>query len=369
MHKYQYGFLAVLAAVPFLLYAFLRPDLRGFDSYAFLMQSCGNFAIETTPPIAEFALSFIPCNILAIKFVLFVLFFLSLCGIAHLGSLFHQKKGWLAALFSFLSPSLFFEATKFENDQFAIPILIWAAYFFYRARKTGHRRWDFYSIALVLFAAGFWYGAVYWLLAFALSSAVFVFPALVSIGVFNRLLFKNALPGKVVEALPFNGIAMMAGLSLGFAMLPVEMFPQASVFVLLLVMQVKWAWFIMPFLSVGVMLFYVNPKLEKNRVARQVKGILLMSAIFMVVVWGFALQGHPPHSHQWEAVEYAVSQSESGEIYNDWDLGYWVMFKGGTPSQFGGGDQQPFGAGIVLTRRELQCRKLKTFKELFVYRC
>ena len=378
--------MAVLAAVPFLLYAFFRTDLRGFDSYAFLLQACGKIGVENTPPLAEFALSFVPCNILSIKLLLFLLFFLSLCGIANLGSLFHKEKGWLAALFSLLSPSLFFEATKFENDQFAIPILIWAAYFFYRARKTGHRRWDFYAFAMVLFAAGFWYGAVYWLLAFALSSAVFVFPAFVAIGVFNNRLLEMALPGKVVEALPFNGIAMLAGLSFGFAMLPVEMFPQVAVFVILLVMQIKWVWFVMPFLSVGVMLFYVNPKLETKPAARQLKGILLMSTIFMVVVWGFALQGHPPHSHHWEAIDFALQESEEGFIWNDWSLGYWVLFRGGTPSEYGGGDYdiliqesdgsitegeslQTFGKGIVLTVRKLDCPKIRQFNELKVYRC
>jgi len=362
--------LAILAAVPFSLYTLFRTDLRGFDSYAFLSQACGNFTIESTPPIANFVLSFIPCNILAIKVCLFLLFFLSLCGIAHLGSLYSPKKGWLAALFSFLSPSLFFEATKFENDQFAIPILVWAAYFFYRARKTGHRRWDFYAIALVLFAAGFWHGSVYWLIAFALSSIVFLFPGLAAFTIFWRGVISSSLPKElIVESQAWNGLGMVGFLFVGFALIPTVMFPQAIAFFILMLLQVKFAWFLMPLLSVGAMLFYANEKLDKTYWSRQAKGIMVVASLCLVVVWGFALQGHPPHSYQWEAVEYAISQSEDGEIYNDWNLGYWVVFKGGTPSQFGGGTQLPFGAGIVLTRRELQCRKLKTFKELFVYRC
>ena len=359
----------VLALIPFTVYAFIRPDLRGFDSYAFLAQSCGQFKVNGTPYLAEIATKALPCNILAIKTALFALFFISLLGIASLGSLFHKEKGWMAALFSFLSPVLFFHATKFENDQFATPILIWATFFFYKARVLKQRRWDFACFLLLCLAALFWEGAIYFLIAFGITSLVLAIPAIASLIAMGREIIGEAMPKVAVEAQAGVGIAMVGGLALGFALLPTIMYPQVVIFFLLMVAQLKFAWMIAPLLSVGVLMFYTNKKLESNSIARQVKGVLLMAAIFMVVVWGFALTGHPPHVHHWQAVEFAIQESEEGFVWNDWDMGYWILYKGGTPSQYGGGEQQPFGEGIVITRQEQQCKMLKEFEEVKVYRC
>jgi hypothetical protein len=361
----------LLAATPFTIYATARPDLDGFDSYAFLNQSCRGKTVEHQPPLATALLQAIPCNILIIKAVLATLFAATLLGVASLGTLFHEKHGWLAAAFSFLSPSLLFEAVKLENDQFAIPLLIWACYFFYKARKTKNPRFDIASLALIMAAAGFWYGAIYFLLALALTSLVLIVPGLAALTIYWQQLIGNTLPkAGVVESMMGTGLTMIAGLVFAFNSIPKQMLAQAAVFLFLAAMQIKFAWMIVPILSVAMMRLYTT---KQHRLVEQAKPVFLTMSFLLVVAWGFALTGHPPHLHQWQAVDYAIEQSGDGFVWSDWDYGYWVEYRGGTTFQAGGGEQKPHGKGIVLTRGFLQdtsgCTLLETFGDTEVWRC
>jgi len=361
----------LLAATTFAVYGIARPDIDGFDGYAFLNQACGGKAIEGQPILADITLKAMPCSIPAIKGVLFALFALTLLGIASLGSLFHEQKGWLAAAFSFLSPALVFEAVKFENDQFATPLIIWALYFFYKARQTKDYRLDFAALALLVAAAGFWYGAVYVLLAFALTSITLIVPGIAAMAIYNGKLIGNLIPNaNVVEAMPGTGLAMMAGLVFAFNSIPKAMIPQAAVFFVLAALQIKFAWLIIPILSVAMAILYAS---KQHRLVEQAKPVFFTMSLLLVVAWGFALTGHPPHLHQWQAVEYAIEKSPDGFVWSDWDYGYWVEYKGGTASQAGGGRQYEHGSGIVLTRGFLQdtkgCELLKKFEDTEVWWC
>ncbi len=372
-HK-QIAIIFILATIPFAFYTFLRPDLSGYDSYAFLTQSCGQFTLQGTPIIADFVLKNIPCNIYAIKGILFLLFYASLLGIASLGSLFHKEKGWYAAIFSFLAPTLFFFAIRFENDQLAYPLLIWATYFFYKSRITKEKKYDLYALALIVFAAGFWYGAIYFLLAFATTSIVLLIPGITALGIYGQKIIGNTIPINTVnESLPFVGLTHIFGLALGFTLLPIMLIPQTAIFLILLIAQQKFAWMIVPMLSVGTMLFYVNPKLDKNKWANFAKGVLLTAAIACMVAWGLSASEQAPHSHTWEAIDYAIEQIEntnSRTVQNDWDLGYFIIYKGGVPSQYGGGQQFEFEKGIAITKHDQNnCVTLKQFEDLNVVEC
>lgn len=361
----------LLAATTFAVYGLTRPDIDGFDGYAFLNQACEGKPVEGQPILADIALKAMPCSIPTIKGVLFALFSLTLLGIASLGSLFHKEKGWLAAVFSFLSPALVFEAVKFENDQFAIPLIIWACYFFYKARLTKDYRLDFAALALIIAAAGFWYGAVYVLLAFALTSINLIIPGITAIAVYSQKIIGNLIPNaNVVETMPGTGLAMMAGLVFAFNSIPKAMIPQAAVFFVMAALQIKFAWLIIPILSVAMAVLYAS---KQHRLVEQAKPVFFTMSLLLVVAWGFALTGHPPHPHQWQAVEFAIEQSEDGFVWSDWDYGYWVEYKGGVASQAGGGEQKPHGKGIVLTRGFLHdtkgCTLLKRFGDTEVWRC
>jgi len=310
------------------------------------------------------------CNILAIKVALFLLFFVSLIGIACLGKAFYPKNGWMAALFSFLSPNLFFEATKFENDQFATPLLIFACYFFYKARLTGQEKYDIYTLCLLIVAAGFWQGAIYFLIAFALSSLALLLPALAVTFYSYKKLVASTIPiTSVVESQALAGIAMIGGLAIGYAKLPKQMWPQVALFTLLAALQVKFAWFLVPLLSVGVLAFYNSEKVDRKAIGKSFKGVLLSAAVVLVVAWGVVTVMHPPHEYQWQAVEFAIQEANGGMVQNDWNLGYFIFYKGGTPLQWGGGKQMAFGKGIVVTRQHLECEVLETFQDLNVWKC
>ena len=369
-HK-QILIIFLLATIPFAFYTIFRTDLVGYDSYAFLSQSCGQFEVNGTPLIADLLLKNMPCNIYAIKGTLFALFFASLLGIASLGTLFHKEKGYLAALFSFLAPTLFFHAIRLENDQFAYPILIWATYFYYKARLTKIKRYDLYALTLVVFAAEFWQGAIYFLLAFALTSIIFAIPAITAIAIYWKDIIGKTLPiATVNEAQPLIGLSHIFGLAFGFAMLPTMLYPQTMIFLVLLLLQQKFAWMIIPLLSVGILMFYTNPKLDKTKWIAFTKSVLISAAICCMVAWSLAASEQTPHSHTWNAINYALEQSENNEIQNDWDLGYFIIYKDGVPSQYGGGQQFDFTKGIAITKFDQNnCVTLKEFDDLNVVEC
>jgi len=369
-HK-QILIIFILATIPFAFYTIFRTDLVGYDSYAFLSQSCKQFEVQGTPLIADFILKNIPCNIIAIKGILFTLFFATLLGIASLGSLFHKEKGYLAALFSFLAPTLFFHAIRLENDQFAYPILIWATYFYYKARITKTKKYDLYALGLVIFAAGFWQGAIYFLLAFALTSIIFAIPAITAIIILWKEIIGKTLPiATVNESLPLIGLSHIFGLAFGFAMLPTMLYPQTMIFLILLLLQQKFAWMITPLLSIGILMFYTNPKLDKTKWTAFAKSVLVSAAICCMVAWSLSASEQAPHSHTWNAIDYALEQSENNEIQNDWDLGYFIIHKGATPSQYGGGQQFEFSKGIAITKFDQNnCVTLREFEDLNVVEC
>ena len=369
-HK-QILIIFILAAIPFAFYTIFRTDLVGYDSYAFYSQACGKFELSGTPIIADLLLKNIPCNIYTIKGTLFALFFVSLLGIASLGTLFHKEKGYLAALFSFLAPTLFFHAIRLENDQLAYPILIWATYFYYKAGITKVKKYDLYALTLVVFAAGFWQGAIYFLLAFALTSIIFAIPAITAIAIYWKDLIGNTLPiATVNEAQPLIGLTHIFGLCFGFAMLPTMLYPQTMIFLVLLLLQQKFAWMIIPLLSIGILMFYTNPKLDKTKWTSFAKSVLVSAAICCMVAWSLSASEQAPHSHTWNAIDYALEQTDDNVLQNDWDLGYFIIHKGATPSQYGGGQQADFTKGIAITKfNQNNCTTIKEFGDLNVVKC
>jgi len=360
-----------LAAIPFAFYTILRPDLVGYDSYAFYSQACGKFEVLGTPLIADLVLKNIPCNIYAIKGTLFLLFFATLLGIGSLGTLFHKEKGHLAAVFSFLAPTLFFHAIRLENDQLAYPILIWATYFYYKAKITKEKKYELYALALVIFAAGFWQGAIYFLLAFAITSIIFTIPAITAITIYWQQLIGNTMPKATVnESQPLIGLGSIFGLAFGFALLPTILYPQTMIFLILLLLQQKFAWMITPLLSIGILMFYTNPKLDKTKWTNFAKGVLISTAICCVVAWSLAASEQAPHSHTWNAIDYAIQQTDDNILQNDWDLGYFIIYKNGNTTAYGGGTKIPFTKGIAITKyNQNNCTTLKEFDDLNVVEC
>ena len=117
-------------------------------------------------------------------------------------------------------------------------------------------------------------------------------------------------------------------------------------------------------------MFYTNPKLDKVKWASFAKSVLVTASICCVVAWSLAALEQAPHSYTWETIDYAIQQTPDGNLQNDWDLGYFIIHKGATPSQYGGGKQFDFNKGIGITKFDHNnCTTLKEFKDLNVVKC
>ena len=148
-----------------------RFDLLGVDSYASKLFVCNAERYIGFQPFAEFLFGFFPCNMFFFNFVMFFCFlaFLFACWL-----LVRDKRVVFALVC--LSPIVLFEFSKFENELFAYPLIIFAFYFFSRKDYL-------YGFLACVVAGGFW------LVAFV--GVAYLFPPLV----FGLFLFPLSIFG------------------------------------------------------------------------------------------------------------------------------------------------------------------------------
>ena len=357
---------ALLSLVIFGAYA-MRPDLYGYDSYYFLDLVCSNEA-NSQPVLMQLIILAIPCNILAIKAILFSLMLSALVGVGYLAKTVckNANAAQLAVLFVFLSPIFISEFLKFENDQFAFPLLFFSLAFFYR-KKYPH------ALALLAVALLIWEGAVYYLVAFALSwlmAAILLFPVLLLKG---HQLVGAMLPNfNVRESLPVVAFFFLGGLIAGYAGTIPLIMPQLGFFTLLLLLNGKYVIHAVPLLAACLVVFYNDNKYDKYAIMDSLKVGLIIGAVALFCWQVYNINNLEPLPYQHEAVQFAVDASaEYGlPLRNDWSYGYWVKYHGGIPSAWGGGIwEQDFNNSVALTREALDCELLREFNEMRVYRC
>jgi len=361
MDKGQCAALAAICVVAFLPYFILRADLVGADSYYFASAVCGKVQLQDQPPLAMLLFSLMPCSIPLFKLFLFSLMLCAVFGIAQLGNLF-SRNGWLAGLFAFLSPLLVYEFAKFENDAVAFAIVPWILYFFYRGTLENKVKYEVAALALAVFAASFWFGAAYYAIAMALSSIVALMVAVPMLVLKGRELIIAVLPNlNVFENMPFIGIIYLFILPMGFATVPMVMIWQFMFFYVLLLINAKFSIHIIPFLAVGFMLVI-------ERFPRMITIMAIMS-FTMAFVWGTMLLHQPPTPEHWDAIDYAICLDKN--VTNSWGLGYWVLWRGGIPSAWGGGHwEQDYSGKVVVVQEELLgCEQLNDSNNARVYRC
>lgn len=363
--------LFLLTLIPFLIFM-ARPDFVGGDTYYFLNNICGEGEISDTDLIRTI-FGFLPCNFLALKTLLFVLCLTCTITLALTGDLWDKKRGWMAGLFVFLSPIYFLEFTKLENDQFAYPLLFMAIYFFYK----GYFKNKFYNhlvaLVLILFASQIWGGSIFFLLAFAFGSIIFLITTIPAIVLFWKKLFFTVLPRfPTFEWLTWEnavgfGIFWLFLLLMGYIGISRILLPQLLFFTALLLFNSKFVFLAIPFLALAFVNYY--NKLDKTKYGKTFQQIFLWLPFFLAISWGIVSWTQPPQPYQWEAIDYALEQSPKPGITNDWDFGYWILYKGGRTQQFGASQDFNAGHDIVLTRRELDCNMLRQFEDLRVYKC
>jgi len=374
MNKKQIALLFLITLIPFLIFSVGRPDFVGGDSYFFLNHVCGEAELGEGD-LVRAIFGWVPCNFILIKILLFLLCLSCVFTIALTGDLFYAKNGWMAGLFIFLAPVFFSEFTKFENDQFAFPLIFLAIYFYYKGFFRNRFINRLTAIVLLVFAAQIWGGAAFFILAFAFGSILFVLTSIPLLAIYWEKLLFNAMPrfpeldlfGRVWENSLVVGIAYLFLLPLGYNGINKMILPQLVFFTALMLLNSKFVFLLTPFLALGFV-GYFN-KLDYSKYGKNFKQIFIWLPFFMAISWGFVSLTQPPYQYQWEAIEFALQESERPGITNDWDLGYWIYYKGGRTGQVGGPQDFNISKGIILSRKELPCPVLKEFNELKVYRC
>lgn len=378
--------LVLLAICLFIFCAYLlRPTIWGSDSFYFASLGCGkSFGNVDTPQLSKTFFNSFSCSELNIKIFSFVMLFLATLVVSKTGELISKDYGWLAGVLLFTTNYWVSTWTNFEDDLLGIFILLFALYFFVKAKKQRSIWLSMLSLFFCLAAGLFWKGAFLWLVGFALSSfpalfaCIIVFVFLLNMD-FGSLLYSITPVTGISENNVFTGVFYQLGLLLGVLNLYGFMFPQAAFWLFVGFMNEKFA----PILSIYLALCVVS-WLEKPMFLKGLRDsfishgwkVVAVLLIPMVVVSGFKLFTAYPTEDQIEAVKFAVGQAGGGTVFNDWSYGYWVLYYGGVPQKASGPPDENLRAtpGVYLTERIIPCNLLGVFPGGFnsairVYRC
>ena len=362
-----------LLLIPFIAY-FFRPDFIAMDSYGFLLLTCQNSNVAGISGLPFLLFSALPCNFMVLKGILFLLAFISGCFVIKMATLFSPENGWKASYFVFLSSVFVLEFAKLENDAFGFVFLFASLYYFFKAVKTekkpaiGIRTPMGISLLLLIPAAAFWQGTIFFPIAYTLN---FVWIAALSIPII--FLFWSDLLGAVIrtrivaEDLPMKLHSHFV-LLLGFLGVVLEpmLLPQAAFFFVLGFLNAKFWILSIPFLTVGMILLLEKIKPPWNERLN----------LFLVIVAGFAILGlaqslilNPPTENHWDAIDYALDLNTN--VKNSWGMGYWVLWKGGDTLNYMTHHSADLGQdrSILVTELETDCEILKEFGRIKVARC
>lgn len=377
-------FLCTLSFAPY----FLHPFFVDADPYYFLNHICKeNYApyLPSENFSANLLFDILPCNFFLLKLLLFAGFFLSVLAIAFTGSLFDEKNGWLAGVFSFLSPVLAREYLKLENDQFAYFFLFWALYFFYKAKLQKSKINYFFTFTLILIGISFWSGSFFYLIGLGLNSWAFLLPAIATLFFFGKKMYQSihtsidlllnlgqSIGTRIVlERQPFIAIVYWFALLLGVTFFAKPFFPQLIFFILLGIITVKFAVLAIPLLCLSMLCLY-NKLLKKKK--QKIAQIILVSSFGLALAWGLLIPFNVPSQNEWNAIDYAIQASKdyNATLVNHWDLGYWVQWKNAKASAWGSIhdiDHNSLSNSVIITHEDVSCEKLKEFKQHKIYYC
>lgn len=355
-----------------------------------MFEVCGTKNFRDLPPISNYFFPLLPCSFAFAKALMFCSLFISTLIVSKMGELFHSKNGWLAGVFVFLTPIWVSEFMKFEDDFFSYPVLFAAMYFFLKGVKEKKSRYQGLALALAILGSLIWKGGVFYIFAFALG---FVYALLIAIPIialeFNKV-FGSIIPKlHTFENMPVIGVFYFYGLWLGLLETKKEYLPQLLFFVILTFINQKFILHALPLLAIGVVGVFneipIYAKNLKNRFKivlpfKNLMYVILISLLFSSIIgYSITLDKKLPNPATWNAIDYAmgVAQTSNKKLKNDWSLGYWVLWKGGSPSAYGGYNKQdyPYYQGsIAITFEEINyCKKLKTWetnwKNISVFDC
>lgn len=380
MQKKQAIILFLLILIPFITYYF-HPGLVDTDSYYYMLIACHNTS-QIQKPVSEDLVGaktfhFFPCNETIAKIFLFGLCLLSTFILWKIAELFDKQNAWLAPAFAIVFTNIYiWEFLKFENDTIAIPLLFASTWFFLKAKQENKNLFWITSLGLLCLAGTIWKGSFIYLLAFGFSWLPMLFLAIVIlflVGSSNLVVF---FPNNMVgENRALSGIIKMFLLLLGLGEAKEAIFSKelAVLFFFGLFSQ-KYAFFIIPFLAIGVMLFWkkmFSPAYqEETKIFFQLLlKIIVLTAGFLLYIYLILQVAVVPLSQDdWNAITTAIKIADGNVIQNDWDIGYETIFSGGKVAYYGGSNNI-VATGLVLTIGKQDCNIAKSFKRFKIYDC
>jgi hypothetical protein len=287
---------------------FLRFDLFGFDGFAsaacILHGFCYTLAWQRG---ALMIFGFLPANLFLFKTIMFASMYLSIIPVfLILKDKWGSEKAFLSVFVVMgLSPVFLFNFGEFENELFAWPLIFWGLYFFWL------KKW---GVGVLCWA----YSLLFWLWVGYLKN-------------FPWITYRPTL-----EQLPFSG---MLDLWLLFPLVFfVPLVESRKLRWLFLFFVGLYLWNAKYFMFLFVALAFVVPIAFEtlDDIANKYKyfvfdkNFLLMLAFFCCVGVNCAYLIQAPTPTELNMVEEAVVSHESAnfKIYNDWDYGYWLWYKG-----------------------------------------
>ena len=325
-------------------------------------------------------LNVLPCDFFLLKLLLFGLALTSAIAVSRTGELFFPKNGWLAGLFLFLSPVMIGEFAKFENDQFAFPLLFVGFYFFSKGLLLWKQdKWDSFTnqvfgfLFVAIAGIVFWEGAVFFLFGLALSSVFFVVPIVLPL-LFVQYFWMTGFKGSqlVWENVQGIGLGYLFLLLFGLLGLPLQLIAPTVFFLILTWFNTKFTVLALPFLAIGMVGVYENWTNSKT-ILKEIAPSIPRIAIWLLIIFSFThLLFQPPHEPHFQAIQYALEQTDNKLIQNDWEMGWWVYFnKGKTENIAFVGYQWVEPDKILVTDNniEIDCPLLKDFNGVRVYDC
>ena len=372
MDKKSIAIFFLLLLVPFGAY-FIRPDFVANDTYGTLLLVCQNNNIMGAEGASYLLFSVLPCNFLVLKALLFCLAFVSGYFIIKMATLFNEKNGWRACYLIFLSATLVMEFVKFENEQFAYPIMFASLYFFFHSLKKSNNKTFLLSLALLVPAGLIWGGAIYYLIAYSLHIGIMLllFVPFILIPFPNNPLYFRTLLGHILrtniiaEDLPLKFLQSHFILIFGVWGLAFErMLLPSGLFLFLIGAASNKFWILsLPFLLIGIIRLIDETKVKWLHTVFAIVAIILVAGLAQSV-WL-----NPPTQEHWQAIDYALEIDNN--INNDWGMGYWVLWKGGTTASYQSmWLQQPdMPKQIRITEFDSNCSPVEEFGRVHVRLC
>jgi hypothetical protein len=381
MNNSQILILTILTMVVFTPYIVFETPIIGNDSYYFLEKIQQNELPPDEFVLGQAIFSILPHHPCTIKVTLFFLTLISVLIVAKTGEIFFPKNGWLAGLFLFLSPALFFEMAQLETEQFAISILFAANYLILKGVKEKNTKLEAIGLLPIFISGLIWKGSIFYLLPLSLLSIIAAPFTLIAI-----LMFLNQLEHHLTPGLTYENQFMVGYIYLGpFIVLVLGLFlnPYIAgpglVWMAIVALNAKFTVHLIPWLALGALHLYNNKALNNldkkfgKPIWKNVQTVLFISCLIMPLVWGYSIAfAQPPTTGQTQIVQEFVSLQEQGlPAENEWSYGYIVKYFGGEPTAYGGpGDwDKDFNGSYALVSRPLDCNLLNQERYMRLYKC